>query len=74
MNKYLLKVICNNCTIILHKGHKFEPILKASKTYVKMVRSSLERTKPLTTYASDTISRLNIFSKKINERADTVNV
>lgn len=39
-----------------------------------MVKAALERTKPLTDYANESISKLNGFSKKINQRADMVQV
>lgn len=64
--------MCSNCLIILHRGHKCEPIQKAAKSYIKTLRSSLERTRPLSEYASDSISKLASVRKKFIQSADQI--
>lgn len=66
------QVACNNCTILLHRNHKCEPIGKAAKVYVKMMQTSLDRTRPLIDYAAEAIAKLNSHAKRVNQRADTV--
>lgn len=67
-----LQVACSNCTILLHRGHKCEPIVKAAKVYGKIVRTSLDRTRPLIDYAGDAIAKLNGHARRVNQRADCV--
>ena len=57
------QVICSDCTIILHRGHKVTSVSKASKVYIKLLKDSLERTKPLNNYAIYSISKLNDVSR-----------
>lgn len=47
-------------------------IPKASKIYIEMLRDAKDNTKPLTTYAIHSISKLNEISKKINQKCDAV--
>jgi tripartite motif-containing protein 45 len=66
------QVICNDCTVVLHRGHKFISTAKASKTYMKMVKESLDKSKPMCTYTIHSISKLNDIAKKINQKCETV--
>jgi tripartite motif-containing protein 45 len=45
---------------------------KASKIYIEMLKDAKDSTKPLSTYALHSISKLNDISKKINQKCDTV--
>lgn len=47
-------------------------IPKASKIYIEMLKDAKNNTKPLSTYAIHSISKLNDISKKINHKCDTV--
>lgn len=66
------QVACSNCTVLLHRNHRCEPIFKAAKVYVKMVRTALDRTRPLTDYATEAIAKLASHTKRVNRRADAV--
>lgn len=66
------QVACSDCTILVHRGHKCEPMSKASKVYIKLIKNSLDKTRPVTDYANHTISKLNSFHKKVNHRCDQV--
>ncbi|KAL7029250.1 hypothetical protein ACKWTF_006167 [Chironomus riparius] len=65
-------VICSECTVLIHRGHKMTSIAKASKIYIEMLKDAKDNTKPLTTYAMHSMSRLNDISKKINQKCDAV--
>lgn len=39
-----------------------------------MVRNGLDRTRPLTDYASDAILKLNSYTKTVNKRTEVVQV
>lgn len=69
-----MQVACHNCTILLHKGHKYETILKASKGHLKLIKESLERNRKFHEYVNDSISKLANSVKKIDHRADIVQV
>jgi tripartite motif-containing protein 45 len=66
------QVICNDCTVVLHRSHKFISTAKASKIYMKLVKESLEKSKPMCTYTIHSISKLNDISKKINQKCEVV--
>ena len=66
------QAICAECTVLLHRGHKTTSISKASKVYMQLVKDSMEKTKPMSTYAIHSISKLNDLSKKINNKCDYV--
>lgn len=68
------QVACHNCTILLHKGHKFETMAKAMKHMLKTFRDSLERNQKLTEFVNDSIFRLASSIPKINAKADAVQV
>lgn len=68
------QVACHNCTILLHKAHKFESISRASKNNLKLVKESLERNRKFFNYVNDSISKLSASVKKINNQADIVQV
>lgn len=67
-----LQVACSDCTILIHRGHKCEPISKASKSYIKHIKNSLDKTRPVSDYANHTISKLNSLNKKVNDRCNQV--
>lgn len=58
----------------MHRNHKYESIYKAAKYNLKLIRDHLDRTRPLTDCANDSISRLNKVAKKINQKAEDVQV
>uniref|UniRef100_A0A336KP99 CSON008495 protein n=1 Tax=Culicoides sonorensis TaxID=179676 RepID=A0A336KP99_CULSO len=62
------QVLCNDCTILLHRGHKYITLAKASKIYMKILMENLERTKPLTEYALHSKLKNNETSKKISQK------
>lgn len=66
------QVVCNDCTILLHRGHKCVTLAKASKTYTKMLIDNLERTRPLSDYAMHSKIKMTEASKKINVRCEQV--
>jgi tripartite motif-containing protein 45 len=66
------QVICSDCTILLHRGHKITSIQKASKVYIKLIKDELQKTKPVTNYAIHSISKLNDVSKKIHLKCENV--
>lgn len=68
------QVACHNCTILLHKGHKFEPIARATKREIKEFKDSFERNQKFHEYVNDSISKLGGSMPKINANADTVQV
>lgn len=68
------QVACHNCTILLHKGHKFETIARATKRAVKEFKDSFERNQKFNEYVNDSISKLSGSIAKINAKADAVQV
>lgn len=62
------QVLCNDCTILLHRGHKYITLAKASKIYLKILSENLDRTKPLTEYALHSKLKISETSKKINQK------
>lgn len=66
------QVICAECTILIHRGHKMTSISKAAKIYIETLKEAKDNTKPLSTYAIHSISKLNDISKKINKKCDEV--
>lgn len=66
------QVCCSDCTILLHRGHKCESVVKAIRVYQKLIKNSLDKTRPLTDYANHTILKLNGISRKINLKCDSV--
>lgn len=66
------QMICSECTILIHRGHKMTSTSKASKIYIEMLKDAKDSTKPLSTYAIHSISKLNDISKKINLKCDIV--
>lgn len=73
-NCIFAQVACHNCTILLHKGHKYEPMARAAKQNLKLVKDSLERNRQLCEYVNDSISKLMLSVKKIDLRADVIQV
>jgi tripartite motif-containing protein 45 len=66
------RVICSECTILVHRGHKMTSIAKAAKIYIDMLRDAKDNTKPITTYAMHSIAKLNEVSKRINQKCEAV--
>jgi tripartite motif-containing protein 45 len=66
------QVICPDCTILLHRGHKIISVQKASKIYIKVIKDELQKTRPMATYAIHSISKLFDLSKKINAKCLSV--
>lgn len=69
-----LQATCSNCTLLLHRGHKCEPVRKACRNYLKLIKESLCKTKPIKECAIDSISKLNSVSRTIESRAEVVQV
>lgn len=66
------QVACSECLIVIHRGHKCEPIQKALKVYTKVLTDRLNRVRPLSDYANFTISKLSGATKKIEVKCDMV--
>lgn len=47
-------------------------VSKAAKIYIEMLKEAKDNTKPLSTYATHSISKLSDISKKINHKCDAV--
>lgn len=69
-----LQVACSNCALLLHRGHKCEPVRRACRNYLKLIKDSLGKTRPIKDCANDSISKLNSISRLIAERAEVVQV
>ena len=65
-------MICSECTLLIHRGHKMTSVSKAAKIYIETLKEAKDNTKPLSTYAIHSISKLNDISKKINSKCDMV--
>lgn len=65
-------MICSDCTVLVHRGHKMTSVSKAAKVYIDTLREAKDNTKPLSTYAIHSISKLGDISKKINLKCDLV--
>lgn len=68
------QVACHNCTILLHKGHKFESIERARQRIFKKFQESLERNQKYHEYINGSVSKLAGCISKINDRAEIVEV
>lgn len=68
------QIACHNCTILLHKGHKFESLARATKRAIKEFKDAFERNRNFCEYVNDSISKLNGSMPKINAKADAVQV
>lgn len=69
-----LQLGCSNCTLLLHRGHKCEPVRRAYRNYLKLLKDALSKTRPIKDCANDSISKLNSISRSIAERAEVVQV
>lgn len=58
--------------MVIHRGHKMTSVSKAAKIYIETLKEAKDNTKPLSTYAIHSISKLNDISKKINQKCDSV--
>lgn len=68
------QIACHNCTILLHKGHKFESLVRANKRAIKEFKDAFERNQKFHEYVNDSISRLNGSLPKIDAKADALQV
>lgn len=69
-----LQATCSNCILILHRGHKCEPVRRAYRNYLKVIKDALEKNRRIKDCANDSISKLNSISRSIAERAEVVQV
>lgn len=69
-----LQAACSNCTLLLHRGHKCEPVRRACRNYLKLIRDSLSKSRQIKDCVCDSISKLNSISRSISERAEAVQV
>lgn len=68
------QVACHNCTILLHKGHKFESIERARQYIFKSFKESLKRNQKYSEYVNVSIAKLDESILKINTKADLAQV
>lgn len=68
----LLKIACADCLVLLHKGHKHEPIPKAFANYSKLLHDAVDHTRPLCSYAVHSIERMSDIAKHINKKCDDI--
>lgn len=66
------QVACAECLIVIHRGHKCESIHKAAKGYRKLLADSMNRVRPMSTYATLTVSKLAGMNKKVDQKCDRV--
>ncbi|KAJ6647447.1 Tripartite motif-containing protein 45 [Pseudolycoriella hygida] len=67
-----MQVACSNCSLLLHQGHKCEPVRRACRNYLKLIKDSLSKAKSIKDCANDSISKLNSISRSIADRAEIV--
>lgn len=67
-------VACHNCTILLHKGHKFESIERAKQHIIRKFSEAVERNQRYHDFVNDSIFKLNGSIGKINDKAEIVEV
>lgn len=68
------QVACHNCTILLHKGHKFETIDSAKQHVINSLHQSVEKSKKFQQNIHNSICELAENIAKINTGADIVQV
>lgn len=68
------QVACHNCTILLHKGHKFESIERAKLRIIRKFQESVERNQRFYDYINGQSSKLAGSILKINDKAEIVEV
>lgn len=68
------QIACHNCTILLHKGHKFESIEKAKQHVIEHFKASLEQNQRFYDYINESISKLAAAILQINDKADIAQV
>lgn len=68
------QVACHNCTILLHKGHKFETIDNAKQHVINSLRESVEKSKKFQQNIHNSVCELAENIAKINADADIVQV
>ncbi|XP_050321929.1 uncharacterized protein LOC126754082 [Bactrocera neohumeralis] len=67
-----LQIACADCLVLLHKGHKHEPIPKAFVNYSKLLHDAVDHTRPLCSYAEHSVERMSDISKHINKKCDDI--
>uniref|UniRef100_A0A0A1WSU3 Tripartite motif-containing protein 45 n=1 Tax=Zeugodacus cucurbitae TaxID=28588 RepID=A0A0A1WSU3_ZEUCU len=67
-----LQIACADCLVLLHKGHKHEPIPKAFINYSKLLHDAVDHTRPLCSYAEHSIERMSDIAKHINKKCDDI--
>lgn len=68
------QVACHNCTILLHKGHKFETIDNAKQYVIQSLREAVEISKQFQQNFRNSIGELAEGIAKINADAGIVQV
>lgn len=68
------QVACHNCTILLHKGHKFETIDSAKQHVIQGLRESVEKSKQFQQNIRNSICELAESIAIITADANTVQV
>lgn len=68
------QVACHNCTILLHKGHKFESIDRVKQRIINKFKETVDQNQRYNEHINGTISRLAGSISKVNEKADVVEV
>lgn len=68
------QVACHNCTILLHKGHKFETIDNGKQHAINSLKESVQRSKKFQDNIDNSIYKLTESMAKINADADLVQV
>ncbi|KAF5303196.1 hypothetical protein FQA39_LY10109 [Lamprigera yunnana] len=66
------KVICRDCTSVLHKGHVCELASRAAKSFTSTMRKTLERVQNITKETTELSSRLKEDSTRVQNRCDRV--
>uniref|UniRef100_W8BND0 Tripartite motif-containing protein 45 n=1 Tax=Ceratitis capitata TaxID=7213 RepID=W8BND0_CERCA len=67
-----LQIACSDCLVLLHKGHKHEPIPKAFVNYSKLLHDAVNHTRPLSHYAQLSVERMSEIAKQINKKCDDI--
>lgn len=66
------QILCNDCTILLHRGHKCVAIAKAANAYTKLLNENVAKMKPVVGAVIRTKHHINNNSKKLHQRCEQV--
>lgn len=66
------QVLCNDCTILVHRGHKTVAITKAARVYEKLLLEHVERIQPAVEALSTSKHSINECSKEIDQVCEKV--